>query len=339
MTVDSGSSLVSFTRRRLVTAGAASLCAFGALAQAPALRRVGCLLTGMRPVSWATDTIGYGGLVEELRELGWVEGRNLQLEWRFAGAEPASLPALADTLVRMPVEVIVAGGSPAVAAAQAATRTIPIVMTTVADPVGSGFVESFARPGGNITGMSNMAHEIGAKYLELLLSIPPAPQRIGVLQVSSNPSHARILRSTEAAAVMRGVTLAPFNLPRRDALPALFEEVARAGIRRVIVLPDAAFTQQAALIAELSVRHRVATLAGFSGYAEHGGLMNYSADWFAIYRGAAHYVNKLLRGAKASDLPVQQPSVFELNVNRRAAASLGVQLPQEVLALATRVVK
>jgi putative ABC transport system substrate-binding protein len=274
-----------------------------------------------------------------LRELGYVEGRNLVIELRSAGGRYERLPELAADLVRLKVDVIVAAGAPAVAAAQKATGTIPIVMGTTGDPVGSGFVKSLARPGGNITGLSDLVGDLGAKYLDLLQGVTPRLALVAVLTHPGNRSHAAIPGSVEAAARPAGTRVLALHARSLEEIEVAFAAMTRAGAAGVIVASDPLFNQHAREIAALAARNRLPAISGYRQYVHAGGLMNYGTDFADNFRRAAVYVDKILRGARPADLPVEQPTRFELAVNLRAARALGLAVPESLLLRAAEVIR
>ena len=327
-------------RRKLIIAfGAGALTApFSSFAQQQGkVWRVGFLSSRRRPVSFDLDFIG--PFTQGMRELGYVDGKNLVIEWRFADGRYERLPALAAELVRLKVDAIVTQGSPAASAAQKATTTIPIVIGSVGDPVASGFVKSLAHPGGNITGLSNINADIGPKRLEMLLSIVPKLSRVAVLVNLSNPSHATFLKNVQSAARRVSVTVLPVEARTAQEIENAFLKMTRENAGAVMVAPDAFFTQQVRQIAELAAKNRLASIAADKEYAVAGGLMSYGSSTTDNFRRAATYVDKIFRGAKPGDLPVEQPTKFELLINRKTAKALGLKIPQSLLISADRVIE
>ena len=275
-----------------------------------------------------------------LRELGYVEDKNIIIEWRSAEGKLDSLPALAAELVGLKVDIIVATGPIVTRAAKEATSTIPIVMTNEGDPVGTGFVASLARPGGNITGLSTLAPELGGKRLELLKEIIPQLSRVAVFGTSTLPDNAQRLREVELAAKAFGV-----KLQYLDVLgPKDIETAFRAAVKG---RADAMLWQVAGGVAnahrtqilELVVKSRLPAIYHNSAYVDAGGLMTYSPSATDLDRRAATYVDKILKGAKPADLPVEQPIKFEFIINLKAAKLIGLTIPQKLLARADRVIK
>jgi putative ABC transport system substrate-binding protein len=299
--------------------------------------RVGFLTQRRRPDSIDADFIG--ALPRGLRELGYVEGRNLMMVWRFADGKFERLPDLASELVRLKVDAIVSGSSQAIGALQKATTTIPIVMATSGDPIGSGFVKSLARPGGNITGLSNLTSDIGAKQLELLLGMVPKLSSVAVLVNPVNPSLATFLKNVQSAAHGIGVNVLPVEARTAQEIEYAFSTMSEGKARALIVAVDALFIQQYRRIAELAAKHRLPSVSQLREYAEAGGLMSYGPNLAEQFRRAAAYVDKIFKGAKPGDLPVEQSATFEFLINKKTAKALGLAIPQSVLLRADRVVE
>jgi putative ABC transport system substrate-binding protein len=299
--------------------------------------RVSFLSLPGRPDS--IDSNAYGVFPRGMRELGYVEGKNLALEWRFADGKVERLPGLATELVKMKVDVIVTVGPQTTSAAQKATTTIPIVMAIVNDPVGSGFVKSLARPGGNITGLSNITEEIGPKHLEMLIGMVPKLSRVAVLLNRTNSAHTTALKNVQAAAQRTGVKILPVEARSPQEIENAFSAMARQNTGAIIVVNDSAFVQQRRQIAELARKHRLPSISASRQYAEAGGLLSYGPNGAELLRRAATYVDKILKGAKPSDLPVEQPTKFELFINRKTAKTLGLTIPQSLLISADEVIE
>ena len=273
-----------------------------------------------------------------LRDLGYVEGQNIAVEFRWADL-PQRLPDLATDLVRGKVDIIVTQGTPAAQAAKRATSTIPIVMATSGDPVRIGLVASLARPGGNVTGNSMLATELSGKRLELLKEIVPGVSRIAVLSNPTNPTHALFLRETEAAAKTLGVVLQVLEVRGPDDFERVFQAATSGRAGALLVLEDPVLTAHRTRLANLATKSRLPALYGLSGFAEAGGLAHYGPSLPEGFRRAAVYVDKILRGAKPGDLPIEQASKFELVINVKTAKALGLPIPQSVLLRADRVVE
>ena len=304
-------------------------------AQAPAkVPRIGYL----SPRS-LRDDLRLESFRQGLRELGYVEGQTIAIEYRFAEGRSERLPALAAELARLKVDVIVAAGSPAPLAAQRATSTIPIVFAIAPDPVDEGLVASLARPGGNITGLASIATEVVGKQLELLKEIAPRLSRVAVLQNPSNLAHPSTLREAEGAARALGVLLHAVQARTPSEINAAFVAMRSQRAGGVLVLRDALFFTQRAQIAALAAKSRLPAVYGIREAAEEGGLMAYGASAPLMYRRAATYVDKILKGARPADLPIEQPTKFELVINMKAAKALGLTVPQSLLQRADEVIQ
>ena len=274
-----------------------------------------------------------------LRERGWIEGGNILIEHRWAEGNAARLPELAADLVRLKMDLIVARSSTYVRAAKEATSSIPIVFVVHADPVGTGQVASLAKPGGNITGLAMLQTEINSKGLELLISTVPGTKRIAVLWSPDNPSHTPGLKALDEAGRTLGVQLQPVGARTGADLEGAFSAMARAHAQAVLVLASPVFLAERQRVAELAIKHRLPTVFGLKEAVEAGGLMSYGADYADLFRRAAIYVDKILKGAKPADLPVEQPNKFELVINLKTAKALGLTIPPSVLGRADEVVQ
>ncbi len=328
------------TRRNLVLAlGAASLVApLGTFAQQQGkVWRVGFLSPRRRPASLDSDY--YGAFPRRMSELGYVEGRNLIIEWRFADSVYERLPGMAAELVQLKVDVILALGPPGAIAAQKATTTIPIVIVVSTDPVGAGFVKSLAQPGGNITGLSNLAGDLTSKHLEMLLTLVPKLLRVAVLVNPGNAAHATVLKNVQAVARKAGIDILPVEAQTPQEIERAFSMMAREDAGAVIVVLDPLFIQQVLQIAVQATRHRLPSIFANREYAEVGGLISYGQNQVDIYRRAAGYVDRILKGAKPGDLPVEQPTTLELFLNRNTAKALGLTIPQSLLISADMVIE
>jgi len=273
-----------------------------------------------------------------LRELGYVEGQNITIESRWAGGKDERLPVLAAELVRSKVDVIVAQSGAATKAVQQATRTIPIVMSLVNDPVGSGFVASLARPGGNVTGLTTMSPDLVSKRLELLKAVIPKVSRVAVLQNPGNPASAAMLREAEAAARTLGVQLQTLEARNAQEIESAFATMIRERTGAFLNLPDGLFFTQRRQIAELAVKGRLPSIFGTSDYPNAGGLMGYGPNNSDLERHAATYVDRILKGARPADLPVEQPTKFDLVINLRTANAIGVTIPPSLLQRADQII-
>jgi putative tryptophan/tyrosine transport system substrate-binding protein len=274
-----------------------------------------------------------------LRELGYVEGQNVAIEPRWAEGNYDRYPALAADLVREKTNVIVAVGGAATQAAQRATRTIPIVMSVVLDPVGSRLVASLARPEGNTTGLSLMAPDIVGKQLQVLREVVPSVSRVAVLWNPANPGSAPQLREVEATGRALRMQLQVLQARVPQEIDSAFAAMTRERAGAVVILADAIYTNQRKQIAELCMRRRLPSVYGVSGYAEAGGLMDYSVDSVDLEGRAALYVGKILKGAKPADLPIEQPRKFEFVINLKTAKAIGLTVPPLVMQRADRVIE
>jgi putative ABC transport system substrate-binding protein len=274
-----------------------------------------------------------------LRELGYEEGKNIFIEWRFGDGKRDRLSALATELVGLKVAVIVTGGTGPTRAAKNATSTIPIVMAQDNDPVGSGVVASLARPGGNITGLSNFAPQLGSKRLEILRDVVPKLSRVAVLGSSTGSSYAIVMRELELAAKVLGLKLQYLDILEPKDVETAFRAAAEAQADGVTTLASAIVVSQRAQIVELAAKNRLPGIYHNSQFAQAGGLMFYGVNVLDLDRRAAVYVDKILKGAKPADLPVEQPTKFELVINLKAAKQIGLTTPPNVLARADRVIK
>ncbi|HEY7316334.1 MAG TPA: ABC transporter substrate-binding protein [Candidatus Binatia bacterium] len=275
-----------------------------------------------------------------MRELGYVEGKNIVVEYRYAELKPDRLPALAAELVRLKVDVIVTSATGMTRAAKNATNTIPIVFKQDGDPVANGFVASLARPGGNITGLSNLSPEISGKQLELLKEIIPKLSRVAVMGTSAtNPSNAQQLREIELAAGAFKVKVQYLAVLSSQDIETAFQAAGKGHAEAVLVLPGSIFNSHRTQIAKLAAKSRLPAIYSHSGYVVDGGLMTYAASQRDLDRRAATYVDKILKGAKPTDLPVEQPTKFEFVINLKAAKQIGLTIPANVLARADRVIR
>jgi putative ABC transport system substrate-binding protein len=268
--------------------------------------------------------------VQRLRELGWIEGRTVAIEYRWGEGRSERFPEIVAEFVRLKVSVIVTGGTAAVIAAKQATSVIPIVFGSVADPVGTGLVASLARPGGNVTGLSNQSADLPGKRLELLREVVPGLRRLAIMANISNPSN--VLEMSEGQAVARTLGLDVVKLEIRraeDIVPAL--DSLKGAADALYVVTDALVNTNRVRINTLALGARLPTMFGEKGYVESGGLMSYGPNFPDLYRRAAEYVDKILRGAKPGDLPVEQPTKFELILNLTTAKALGLKIPEAFL--------
>jgi putative ABC transport system substrate-binding protein len=326
-------------RRRhfLIAAGALFAAPVTGMAQQTRIYRIGFLSVRSAPTSLDADS-SYKAFRDGMRDLGYVEGRNLIIEWRFGEGKVERLLELAADLVRMKVDVIVTQAQ-GTAAAQKATASIPIVSAVFQDPVGSGSAASLARPGGNATGLSPYSDDFVAKFLELLMIMAPKASRIGVLENPDSPSNAGYLTAIQAAAPKLKVAVLPTSARTAQEIEQSYARMSRERVRAAIILPDGFYLQQVRQLAELAVRYRIPSIWGGRQYPDAGGLMSYGFSPPDNYRRAAAYVDKILKGAKPGDLPIEQPMRFEFVINRKAAKALGLAIPQELLLRADEVIE
>jgi putative ABC transport system substrate-binding protein len=275
-----------------------------------------------------------------LRDLGWVDGQNISIEYRWAAGNVDRLPALAEELVRLKVALIVAGGTPVIQAAKDATSTIPIVMPSAADPVGTGLVASLARPGGNITGMSAIMPELAGKRLELLREIVPKLSRVAFLAYGPGPGHRLFVKEAEDAAQSFGMRFQSLVLRGPEEIQGAFSAIAKEGSGALIIQPILiAPLGHGTRITELALKYRLPTVSDGFDFAETGGLMFYGPDTATMHRRAAYFVDRILKGAKPAELPVEQPTKFELVINLQTAKQIGLTIPQSVLYRADKVIR
>jgi len=312
-----------------------SLC-FPAQAQQPTnIPRIGYL----EAVSPSISAVRSEAFRQGLRELGYVEGKNIVTEYRYAEGKRDRLPALAAELVRLKVDVIVTAGASATRAAKKATSTIPIVMAQDSDPVGKGIVASLARPGGNITGLSTLAPEISGKQLELLKEIVPKLSRVAVLGTSTRPGNAQTLREVELAAGAFKVEVRYLDVLDPKKIETAFGAARKERVDAVLVLAGRILISHRTQVVELAVKSRLPAIYPFPVYVEAGGLMSYGVRRSDLFRRAATYVDKILKGANPAELPVEQPTKFELVINLKTAKALGITIPPTLLLQATKVIK
>ena len=322
-------------RRAFLGALAIGATPLAAEAQPPArTARVGILASSTEEA--------FAGSVEVFRQalhgLGWVEGRNLVLEVRYADAYQR-LPVLAAELVRLNVDLIFTMGSPATRAAKHTTTAIPIVMETLGDAVSTGLVSNLARPGGNVTGTSGFAPELGGKQIELIREMLPHALRVALLANSDNAATPVVIRETESAAVRMAIRLQVVKVRQPADLAAAFETHARSRAEALVVVTDPLFSSQRRHIVELAARHRIPAAYWSRVFPEAGGLLSYGQLRAERFRRAAAYVDRILKGAKPGDLPVEQPTKFELVINLKTAKALGLTIPPSLLQRADQVIE
>ena len=317
----------------LVSAMLFALCALADAQQAGKIFRIGFLDS--------STASGMAGLLEtfrrELTKLGWIEGKNITIEYRFAEGKPAHLPALAADLVRLKVNLIVTTGDPQALAAKGATSTIPIVMANAADPVGSGLIASLARPGGNVTGLSSLGTELNSKRLEVLKDAVPKLARVGLLR---GPGISPQLKELRPAAVALKLELEEIETQSDSkGLESAFQTAAQKRVDAIMTITARRFFAERKRIVELAGKYRLPAIYFQKEFVDEGGLMSYGADYDDLFRRAAVYVDKILKGAKPADLPVQQATKFEFVINLKAAKQIGLTISPRVLERADKVIK
>jgi putative ABC transport system substrate-binding protein len=303
--------------------------------QAQPIPRLGFLASASADVTKSL----LAALQQGLRELGYVEGKNILIESRYAAGDFARLPDLAGELVRLHVDVIVTEGAPAAHAAQQRTTTIPIVIGNAGDPVGMGLVASLARPGGNITGLSQMSPELMGKRLELLKEMVPSASRVAVLFNPANPTSPLQVQESQATAPALGVTLLPFEAQAANEIDRAFTAMHQERVEALIVVGDPMFGTHQRQVVELAAQARLPAMYNLRGFVDAGGLMSYGTHFEDLYRRAATYVDKILKGTKPADLPVEQPTKFALIINLKTAQALGIKMPPSLLLLADEVLQ
>jgi putative ABC transport system substrate-binding protein len=278
---------------------------------------------------------------QELSKLGWIEGKNIAIEYRFAEQKNERLPELATDLVRLKVDLIVVSGTPSALAAKSATATIPIVMANAADPVGAGLIASLARPGGNVTGLSGLAFELNTKRLEILKDAVPKLARVGLL-LAPGAGIGRDLQLKELRPAAQALKLKLEEIetqPDAKGLESAFKTAKQKQVKAIMTMATRIFFAERKRIVELAVKYRLPAIYFQKEFVDEGGLMSYGADYTDLFRRAAVYVDKILKGAKPADLPVQQAMAFEFIINLKAAKQIGLTVPPEVLARANQVIK
>ena len=305
-------------------------------AQQPAkVAKIGYL--GIR--SAADQSAGFESFRREIRALGYIERKNLVIEQGSAQGKLDRLPAAVDDLVRLRVDVIVTASTPAALAAKNATRTIPIVFTSVGDPVAAGLVDSFARPGENITGFSEISAALAGKRLELLKETIPRLSRVALLWNPSNPGSAQQWKESQLAGRELGLQLHSMEVSSNDTFNSAFNEAIKARSGALAVTQDSLFNSNPRLVTDLAAKHGLPAIYTRREFVESSGLMSYGTDRVEPYRRAAILVDKILRGAKPADLPVEQPTKFELVINLKTATQIGLTIPPNVLARADRIIR
>jgi putative ABC transport system substrate-binding protein len=323
-------------RRAFISGLAVLVVPLSAGAQPPAgIARIGLL----SPFSRSVSAVWHQAFRDGLRDLGWVEGKNIAIEYRFSDGTNDRIPDLAADLVRLKVDIIVAGTTSSAVAAKQATRTIPIVIASGGDTVASALVENLARPGGNVTGLDQMSPELGGKRLALLKEVAPALSRVGVLWNPQSQASTLNWQELQRPARQLGVELHSMEVRSPADLDKAFEGATRARVGALAILPDPVFVTNLKRIADLAAKRRLPSIFHLGEFAEAGGLLTFGPDRGDLYRRAAAYVDKILKGAKPGDLPIEQPTKFELVVNLKTAKAIGVKIPAPVLLRAEGVIE
>jgi len=331
---------VSMRRREFIVLVSGAAAAWPVLArgqQDVRVRRVGFLLGRAESDLEAQSLIR--DLVQRLQELGWTNGSNVQFDFRFGEADATRISMLATELVELRPDVVLASGSPAAIALRQQTLSIPIVFVEVVDPVAAGFVTNLARPEGNITGISNSEFSVGGKWLQLLKECAPSVDRVAVVFDPANPAWTAYLRTIEAAAPSFGLRLIPASVRDTAEIAQRIATFARDPNGALVVLPGPVVNRHREAIVVAAARYRLPAIYPFRYFTADGGLMSYGPDLADLYRRGASYVDRILRGAKVAELPVQQPTKYELTINVKTAKALGVIIPPSVLAIADEVIE
>ena len=326
------------SRRKLIVAlGASALAAPFRIYAQPIKKSVVVGILGVQDQPSGEPLLS--AFKQGLQEFGYVEGKNLTLQLRFADGKLERVPGLATELVTLKVDIIVSFGTVTTIALQKATSTIPIVMASTFDPVGNGLVKTLARPGGNITGLSSLGGEIGGKHLEMLHSVVPKLSRVAVLLNPGNPANLLLLKGIQSAALKTSAMILPLEARTAPEIENAFFAMTQGKAGAVIVARDGLFIGQARQISELTLKNRLPSISEQAEHAEAGGLMSYGVNQREQFRRAATYVDKILKGAKPADLPVEQPAKFELVINLKTAKALGLTIPQSLLLRADEVIQ
>jgi putative ABC transport system substrate-binding protein len=312
-----------------------ALCSLAEAQQPPKIPRIGFLLG----LSSSAESPRVEAFRQGLKDLGHVEGRNIAIEYRYADAKFEMLPTLAAELVRLNVDVIVVSTTPGAEAVKNATRTIPVIFFGVTDPVAAGLVDSLARPGGNVTGFTNIAAVLAGKRLELLKEIVPRLARVAVLWDPRNPGSTPQWKESQLPARELGLQLHSMEVSSADKYEGAFKEAAKARSAALAVTADPLANINRKQIADLAIKHRLPAIYPWEHFVDSGGLMSYGQSFGAVGRDVARHVDKILKGARPADLPVEQPTKFELIINLKAAKQIGLTIPPNVLARADKVIR
>jgi len=297
------------------------------------------LIGMLSPFSPSDSAPWYQAFLQGLRDLGWIEGKNVNITYRYAEGRTDRLPGLVADLIQLKVDIIVTSVTPDTLAARNATRTIPIVMASAGDPVASGLVESLARPGGNITGLTQIAPELAAKRLELLKEMTPKLSRVGVIWNPEDLIAAQIWKDIQRPARQLGLQLLSLEVRTSQDFPKAFDGATRARVGALAITPSPLFVTNEQRIADFALKRRLPSIFHLKGFVERGGLAAYGPDRSELFRRAATYVDKILKGAKPADLPVEQPTKFELVINFKTARAIGLTIPPSLLGRADEVIQ
>ena len=328
-------------RREFITLLGVAVAAWplAARAQQPGtFRRIGFLYGSIPLTQLASEDLSRA-FIQGMLELGYLEGKDFVVEWRSAAGQYGRLADLAAELARLKVDVIVTGSAAAVRPAQQATTTIPIVMAYSTDPVGNGFVASLARPGGNTTGLAGSSDDSAPKQLELLTTVMPRLSRVAILTNPHNPNSAAVIKSAQSAAEKVGLVVVPVEARSLEEIEDAFAAIAKQSIAAVVVGLDAEFFVHRQQLARLALDNRLASMFPVRDYAAAGGLMSYGESLQDFYHRAASFVDKIFKGAKPSDLPIEQPTRFKLVINRKTADALGLTIPPQLYIFADEVIE
>jgi putative ABC transport system substrate-binding protein len=321
------------SRRFFLASSAVLILARHAMAQPARARRIGYLAPGV-----PEDRLQFQAFLEGLRALGYIEGQNIQIEYRSTEGRFEALPALAEELVRLKVDVIVTPTTPVTRAVKEATTSIPIVFTDVSDPVGSGLVASFSHPGGNITGMTDMGVDLAGKRLQLLKQVVPRLKRVAALGHPADKVWAPSWSEAQAAAQRLRISIVPVLITTPDELKIAFADLNHR-VQALLVAPQLFFSVHRRTVIELAALTKLPAIYELRAHPEAGGLMSYGPNYPALHRKAARHVDKILQGIKPADLPVEQPTEYEFVINLRTAKALGLTIPQSVLVRADEVIR
>lgn len=325
-------------RQFIALIGVAAALPLAARAQQPAkVWRIGALSGSVRPAIWESSY--FNGFAQGMRELGYAEGRDFAVEWRFAEAKPERYAELAAELARLNVDIFLAAAPDAVRHFQRVAPQIPVVLAVSTDPVGNGFAASLAHPGGNVTGLANSIDDSTPKQLELLSEVVPHLSRLGVLADSSSPNYASVAKNVFAAAQAKGVHVVTADVRTAQEFDGAFALLLGADVQAVLLAGSVLFNLNRHRITEFTTRNRLPSMFSIREYVEAGGLMSYGESFREFFRRSASYVDRIIKGAKAGDLPIEQPSRFYFTINLKTAKAIGLQLSPSLLLRADEVIE